>query len=167
MSDLTLDELNDRDEAAFVDELGGVYEHSPWVARRSYPESPFESVADLHETMADTVRTATREEKLALLRAHPDLGDRTEMTDASEEEQASAGLDDLSREQYEAFQRLNDRYRDKFGFPFIMAVKDETPAAIRAAMEERVENDEETEFQTALDEVHQIARFRLDDMLTA
>lgn len=165
MSDLTISDLNDLDEAGFVDVLGGVYEHSPWVAERTYSERPFDSVTDLHESMAATVQNATRAEKLDLLRAHPDLGDRTEMTDASEEEQASAGLDRLSPEQYEAFQRLNERYRERFGFPFIMAVKDENPAAIRAAMEERVENAEDVEFQTALDEVHQIARFRLDDLL--
>jgi 2-oxo-4-hydroxy-4-carboxy-5-ureidoimidazoline decarboxylase len=87
------------------------------------------------------------------------------MTDASVEEQASAGLDQLTPEQYEAFQRLNDRYQDSFGFPFIMAVRDESPDAIRAAMEERVEHARSEEFRTAIDEVHAIARLRLDEIL--
>jgi 2-oxo-4-hydroxy-4-carboxy-5-ureidoimidazoline decarboxylase len=165
MSELTIETLNRTDRETFVDALGDVYEHSPWVAERARSERPFDSVDELHDAMARAVRDASRERKLGLLRAHPDLGDRTEMTDASEEEQAAAGLDQLSREQYEAFQRLNERYRDAFGFPFIMAVRGESPEAIRTAMEQRVEHSESEEFRTALDEVHTIARLRLDERL--
>jgi len=163
MSVDTIAALNDCDDAAFVDELGDVYEHSPWVADRAAADRPFSSVDALHERMAEAVRNAAEERKLELLRAHPDLGEQTEMTDASEQEQASAGLDELSREQYERFQELNETYRDTFGFPFIMAVKGASPDEIQAAMEERVENAEETEFETALDQVHEIARLRLDE----
>jgi 2-oxo-4-hydroxy-4-carboxy-5-ureidoimidazoline decarboxylase len=166
MSELTIAELNDGSEAAFVDALGDIYEHSLWVAERAAADRPFESVADLHERMATVVENATREEKLELLRAHPDLGDQTEMTDESEKEQASAGLDQLSPDQYEAFQRLNEQYRDQFGFPFIMAVKGADPDEIQAAMEERVEHTESEEFRTALDQVHEIARLRLGDRLS-
>jgi 2-oxo-4-hydroxy-4-carboxy-5-ureidoimidazoline decarboxylase len=116
--------------------------------------------------MVTVVENASREAKLALLRAHPDLGDQTEMTDESEKEQASAGLDRLSPEQYDAFERLNDQYRDRFGFPFIMAVKGADPDAIQAAMERRVEHTESEEFRTALDQVHEIARLRLEDRLS-
>lgn len=165
MTDFSLATLNDADQSAFVDALGGVYEHSPWVARQAWHERPFDSVDALADAMGAVVEDASRDAKLELLRAHPDLGDQTEMTDASEAEQAAAGLDQLSREQYEAFQRLNDRYREQFGFPFIMAVEGATPDAIQAAMERRVENDPETEFRTALDEVHEIARLRLDDLV--
>ena len=165
MSDLTLAELNRTDRGAFVDLLGSVYEHSPWVADRAWSDRPFESVDDLHGTMERVVEDATRERRLELLRAHPDLGEQTEMTDASVEEQASAGLDQLTPDQYEAFQRLNERYRERFGFPFIMAVRDESPDAIRAAMEERVEHSRSEEFRTAMDEVHTIARLRLDERL--
>lgn len=167
MADLTVEALNRLDGDAFVDALADIYEESPWVAERVRDERPFESVADLRAAMKHTVEGASREERLALLRAHPDLGERTEMTDASREEQASAGLDALSPEQYEAFQRLNETYRERFGFPFIMAVKDESPDAIRAAMEERVEHSRSAEFGTALDEVHEIARLRLDELFTA
>ncbi|RXK47952.1 2-oxo-4-hydroxy-4-carboxy-5-ureidoimidazoline decarboxylase [Halorientalis pallida] len=165
MSEYTIDELNDLDETSFVDVLGEVYETSPWVAERSWSDRPFESLEALHESMRNAVEEAPRAKRLELLRAHPDLGDRTEMTDASEAEQASAGLDSLSPDQYETFQRLNETYRERFGFPFIMAVKNESPDAIQAAMEDRIENTEEVEFRTALDQVHRIARLRLEDLL--
>lgn len=166
MSELTIEELNRTDKENFVDILGDVYETSPWVAERTWSEQPFSSIDDLHETMESVVRNASQEEKLELLRAHPDLGKKTEMTESSQEEQASAGLDQLSPNQYEAFQRLNEAYREKFGFPFIMAVKDQSPDTIREAMEERVDHSKREEFQTALNEVHKIARFRLDELLT-
>ena len=165
MSDYTIEDLNELDEASFVELLGGIYETSPWVAERSWSDRPFDSLDNLHESMRSTVREAPEEKRLELLRAHPDLGERTEMTDASEAEQASAGLDSLSPDQYETFQRLNERYRERFGFPFIMAVKDESPDAIQAAMEDRIENTEAKEFRTALDQVHRIARLRLEELL--
>lgn len=164
MDDTSLTALNEGDESTFVDTLGGVYEHSPWVARQAWSERPFDSVDALADAMAAIVEDAGRDAQLELLRAHPDLGEQTEMTDASEDEQASAGLDQLSPEQYETFQELNERYREQFGFPFIMAVEGASPDEIQAAMEQRVENDPETEFRTALDEVHQIARLRLADL---
>lgn len=167
MSDRTIATLNRADRDTFVEHLGGVYEHSPWVAERAWADRPFESVDDLHASMKRVVEDADRERRLELLRAHPDLGEQTEMTDASVEEQASAGLDQLSPEQYEAFQRLNERYRDAFGFPFIMAVRDESPDAIRKAMEKRVEHSRTEEFRTAVDEVHTIARLRLDERFDA
>ncbi|EMA51597.1 2-oxo-4-hydroxy-4-carboxy-5-ureidoimidazoline decarboxylase [Halococcus thailandensis] len=165
MAELTLEEANQLDEDAFVDRFGSVYETSPWVAERSRSAQPFSSVSDLQETFEATVEEASEERTRELLKAHPDLGNQTEMTDASEQEQASAGLDQLTPEQYEAFQRLNDRYQEKFGFPFIMSVNDESPETIRSAMEERVEHSPDEEFRTALDEVHEIARLRLDDMV--
>ncbi|QCS45090.1 2-oxo-4-hydroxy-4-carboxy-5-ureidoimidazoline decarboxylase [Natrinema versiforme] len=163
MADLTIDEINHLDEAAFVDELDDIYEHSPWVAERVRSERPFASLAELRDAMKHAVDDASREKKLELLRAHPDLGDQTRITESSAEEQAAAGLDQLSPEMYEAFQRLNERYLETFGFPFIMAVRDESPETIREAMERRVEHSEADEFRTALAEVHTIARFRLED----
>lgn len=165
MSVSTLEELNRVDATVFVDVLGDTYESSPWVAEQAASDRPFSSVDDLRERMATVVREATQERKLELLCAHPDLGEQTEMTDASKAEQASAGLDELSPAQYETFQRLNETYRDRFGFPFIMAVKGATPDEIQSAMETRVENTEAEEFQTALAEVHEIARLRLEDRL--
>jgi len=159
----TLAELKSVDKQTFVDELGEIYERSPWVAEEAASDRPFDSVEALRAAMRAAVEEAPEEQKLELLCAHPDLGDQTGITDASQSEQASAGLDQLSPEMYEAFQRLNDRYREQFGFPFIMAVKDESPGAIKEAMEQRIEHPESEEFQTALSEVHTIARFRLEE----
>lgn len=163
MSVRTIGDLNDLDDDAFVDELGDVYEHSPWVAERAASARPFETVAGLHAEMARVVREADESKQLELLRAHPDLGEQTELTDASKAEQSSAGLDELAPDQYEAFQRLNEQYRRRFEFPFVMAVEGASPDEIQAAMEARVENDESTEFRTALEQVDEIARLRLDD----
>lgn len=165
MTRLMVEELNRADEAAFVDALGGVYEESPWVAERTRPERPFSSIDELRRAMKDAVGNASRERKLELLRAHPDLGERTEMTEESREEQASAGLDSLDPEQYETFQRLNESYRERFGFPFIMAVRDESVDAIQDAMTERIKHSEAEEFRTALEEVHEIAALRLEELL--
>ncbi|MFA1612551.1 2-oxo-4-hydroxy-4-carboxy-5-ureidoimidazoline decarboxylase [Halobellus rubicundus] len=166
MDHLTLEELNDADGKTFVEILGGVYESSPWVAERARADRPFSSVDALHDRLSRAVEDASRERKLDLLRAHPDLGEQTEMTDTSEQEQASAGLDELSPEQYETFQRLNETYRERFGFPFIMAVRGASPDAIQAAMERRIENSEAEEFRTALEQVHEIARLRLEELLS-
>jgi 2-oxo-4-hydroxy-4-carboxy-5-ureidoimidazoline decarboxylase len=165
MSELTIAELNRAEGETFVDLLGSVYETSPWVAERAAADRPFSSVDDVHGAMRSVVEEASRAKQLELLRAHPDLGERTEMTEASQAEQASAGLDQLGPEQYETFQRLNETYRGKFGFPFIMAVKEESPDVIQAAMETRVDHAESEEFRTALEEVHTIARFRLEALL--
>ncbi len=167
MTGLTIEELNQTDEETFVDTLDDVYEESPWVAERTSSERPFESLGDLQAAMERTVRTASRERKRELLRAHPDLGEQTEMTDASQEEQASAGLDQLPPALYDAFKQLNETYRKKFGFPFIMAVKDSSPTEIKDAMEERIDNSESTEFHTAIDEVHTIAHLRLEERFTS
>jgi 2-oxo-4-hydroxy-4-carboxy-5-ureidoimidazoline decarboxylase len=167
MTERSLERLNQAEKRTFVDVLGSVYENSPWVAERTWSERPFSSVGELQETMERTVEDASREKKLELLRAHPDLGENTEMTDASEEEQASAGLDDLSPELYDAFQRLNEEYQSKFGFPFIVSVKDERAEAIKEAMDGRVENSKSDEFCTALNEVHEIAEIRLKELLNS
>jgi 2-oxo-4-hydroxy-4-carboxy-5-ureidoimidazoline decarboxylase len=167
MTERPLEQLNQAEKRTFVDVLGSIYENSPWVAARSWSERPFSSVGELQETMERTVEDASREKKLELLRAHPDLGENTEMTDASKEEQASAGLDDLSPELYDAFQRLNEEYQSKFGFPFIMSVKDERAEVIKEAMEGRVENSKSDEFRTALNEVHEIAEIRLEELLNS
>ena len=166
MEEVTIEELNEVGKDDFVDILGSIYETSPWVAERAFPERPFASADELQQTMARVVHEATAEEQLALLRAHPNLGEQTEMTDASEAEQAAAGLDQLTPEQYETFNRLNETYEEQFGFPFIMAVKNQTPAVIREAMERRIEHSESEEFTTALEEVHEIAELRIEELVT-
>ncbi len=163
---IPIDRLSGLNRDAFVDAVGWVFEHSPWVAGRAWAQRPFNSVDALHLAMVDQVQSATVAEQLALLRAHPDLGERAKLTDASEAEQSGAGLDRLSPAEFEKLLRLNARYRDKFGFPFLFAVKGSTRHDILRSLEQRIEEDEALEFQEALRQVFCIARFRLEDCIT-
>ena len=131
-------EINRLDRAEFVAAVGWVFEDSPWVADRSWPRRPFADVASMHDVMAQQVRDASRDEQLALLRAHPDLGARARMTVASKGEQTGAGLDRLPPDQYARLQSANAHYRERFGFPFLFAVKGSTPAEILDALDERL-----------------------------
>lgn len=153
----------------FVARYGGIYEHSPWVAECVAREGvEFDSVASLAEQMADCVDNAATERQLELICAHPDLAGRAqiagELTEDSTSEQASAGLDQCSKLEYERFQALNDAYREKFGFPFVMAVRGCDRGAILEAFGARLQNDYALEFETALTEIHKIARLRLEAM---
>lgn len=157
----------------FVARYSAIYEHSPWVAERVEPllgdVGQSESDAIDHETlarlMADCVDNASRERQLALINAHPDLAGkaqlRGELTDDSTSEQASAGLDQCSAQELESFHVLNSAYKEKFGFPFIMAVRESNRQEILAAFESRLSNAYDAEFETALQEIHTIARLRL------
>ena len=166
---LTLAALNAMPAAQFVAHLGEVFEHSPWVARRAAVGRPFSSVGVLHDVMVAAVRAAGPEAQDTLIRSHPDLAGKAararDLSDASTGEQASAGLDSLSDAEYERFDRLNRSYRDKFGFPFIIAVKGLDKTAILTAFERRIGHDEETERQTALEQIARIARLRLNDLV--
>lgn len=150
--------------AEFVAKFGPVYEASPWVAEGVWPDPPTDREG-LARAMAAVVDAAPYAAKLALIRAHPELASRARMADASVKEQAGAGLDQCSPEEFEAFQRLNAAYNARFGFPFIFAVKGATRAEILAAFEARLANDPETEFQTAIAQIHRIAGFRLADLI--
>ncbi|WP_430424958.1 2-oxo-4-hydroxy-4-carboxy-5-ureidoimidazoline decarboxylase [Phenylobacterium sp.] len=145
---------------AFLARYGGVYEHSPWVAEACWPPPE-----DLAGAMRAVVDAAPRERKLALIRAHPELASRAKMAEASVKEQAGVGLDQCTPAEFEAFQRLNAAYNARFGFPFIYAVKGATRAEILAAFQARLRNDPETEFETAIAQIHRIAGFRLADLL--
>jgi OHCU decarboxylase len=153
--------------AEFVGRYSAIYEHSPWVAEEAAAVlGDTDDLERIAEVMADCVDNASRERQLALIRAHPDLAGRAqvagELTADSAGEQSSAGLDQCSAEEYARFQSLNRAYRDKFGFPFVMAVRNSSRQEILAAFESRLDNDADTEFETALAEIHRIARLRLD-----
>ena len=160
---MTVAELNTLDREDFVAAIGWVFEHSPWVAERAWAARPFATLEALHRAMIAQVEAASPEEQLALLRAHPDLGARARISAASTEEQAGAGLDRLTPEEFDSLQRLNAAYRDKFGFPFLYAVKGSTKHDILRALERRLESAPEAEFPEALRQVHRIAEFRLRD----
>jgi 2-oxo-4-hydroxy-4-carboxy-5-ureidoimidazoline decarboxylase len=162
---LTLDFLNALDRDDFITRLGDVYEHSPWVARAAFDRRPFASVTALHGAMQAIVAEAPQDMRLGLLQAHPDLAGRAavagELTADSSVEQATAGLDRLDAEEMVRFQTLNEAYRTRFGFPFIMAVRHADKARILAAYEGRLGNELSTEIGAAMAEVGKIAWMRL------
>ena len=159
---MTLADLNAADRVQFVAHLGSIFEDSPWVAERTWPRRPFASAEALHRAMVAEVSAATRADQLALLRAHPDLGARARMSDASIGEQAGAGLDRLTPEEFATLQRLNAAYRRKFAFPFLLAVKGRTTHEILDALASRLSATPDGEFAEALQQVYRIARFRLE-----
>jgi 2-oxo-4-hydroxy-4-carboxy-5-ureidoimidazoline decarboxylase len=166
---MDLNAVNQMDQASFVNAFGGVFEHSPWVAQGAWQASPFANVTALHAAMAAVVDGATPEQQLALLRAHPELAGREaragDMTDASEAEQASIGLNRLSAAELARIGELNHVYGTKFGHPFIIAVRNQTKQGIFTMFEQRLANSAEAERAAALAEVAKIARLRLDTML--
>jgi 2-oxo-4-hydroxy-4-carboxy-5-ureidoimidazoline decarboxylase len=163
---MTIADLNSLERAQFVAAIGWVFEHSPWVAERAWAVRPFANVEQLHRAMVQRVERALPEEQLALLRAHPDLGTRARVSEASSVEQAGAGLDQLTPAEFERLRVLNEAYRDKFGFPFLFAVKGSTKHDILEALERRARLSQEDEYLVALDQVYRIARFRLEDTLS-
>ena len=160
-----LDEINGMDKDGFIAVFGNVFEDSPWVAETAWQSMPYKSRQALVETLCDVVRDAGRERQLALLRAHPELGVRKPLTGHSEREQRNAGLKEEKDGQAELLAELNQRYRDKSGFPFILAVKGLDPDKIIMRFRERLENSPEDEFDECLGQVFNIAKFRLDDLL--
>lgn len=157
--------------AEFVAALGGVFEHSPWIAERAFASRPFADTAALHAAMVGVVRGASRDEQLGLLRAHPELAGREAqagtLTADSTSEQQSAGLNALTRAEMERVGRLNRAYRERFDFPFIIAVRRHTKDGIFAEFERRLENDAESERLECLEQVYIITRIRLDALVAA
>ena len=164
---MTIGELSALSREQFVAAVGWVFEHSPWVAERAWEKRPFADLKQLHGTMTDEVSHATREEQLALLGAHPDLGTRARMSAASAGEQAGAGLDQLTPDEYQQLHDWNTAYKKKFGFPFLYAVKGSNKYDILRALEQRLQNEPEDEFRNALKQVYRIAWFRLEQAISS
>ena len=162
---MTLAALNSLYHAAFVEAIGWVFELSPWVAEQVSDGRPYPSIERLHEAMMNHVEAAPADRQLVLLRAHPDLGTRARISEASTAEQAGAGLDRLTPGEFERFERLNAAYREKFGFPFLFAVKGSTKYDIFEALERRLAATPEEERREALRQVYRIAEFRLRETI--
>ena len=164
-----IDEVNNLDQKGFLSKFGALYEHSPWVAEEAWRERPFGGLAELHGAFVRAMYEAPQKRQLDLIRAHPDLAGKAaiagELTPESAREQASAGLDRLTPEEYENFHRLNTAYRQKFGFPLIIAVREHTKETILAHAEVRLEHSRPEEIKTALGEIAKIARLRLQDLV--
>ena len=179
---VSIDEVNDLDQREFVAKFASLYESSPWVAERAWRERPFGGLPDLHEAFVGAMYEAPEERRMALIRAHPDLAGKAavagELTPESTSEQASAGLDHLTPQEYEAFTRMNADYRERFGFPMIVCVRehtkmpstaDEIPTLTKEHIlrnaRDRLKNSREEEIEVALGEIAKIAFLRLQDLV--
>jgi len=161
--------INSMDRVAFVLKFGSIFENSPWVAEKAWDKRPFASVGDLHAAMVSVARSAPIQNQLALLRGHPDLAGREAqagaMTASSVSEQTSAGLDALSLAEMSLISDLNAAYKQKFGFPFIIAVRMYTKEGIFFEFNRRLQNDTPTEYANDLQNIYTITRLRLDKLL--
>jgi len=166
-----IEELNALDESGFVEALGFAFEHSPWVVRRAWAARPFEGREALHAAMMAAVAAAEPAERVDLVRAHPELAGKAAiartLTASSLGEQASAGLDQLTEEEFARFHTLNEVYRSRFGFPFIICVRLHDKASILAAMERRLAGTWDDELAEAITQVGLISRLRLSDAVSA
>lgn len=164
---MTLAELHSLSRDAFIEKVGPVFEHSPWIAERT--AGPFASADDLHAKLVATVEAAGEDEKFSLIRAHPDLVGRLaregKLTRESTTEQAAAGLAHLSADEVERFERYNASYRERFGFPFVICARENKKDAILAAFPVRLQNTPQQEIRAALNEIYKIARLRLRDLI--
>ena len=156
------------DRDTFLATYGPLFEHSPWVAEAAYEQGPFEDREQVFDALTTAMYEAPEERQLALIRAHPDLAGRAavagELTPDSTREQAAAGLDRLTPDEYEAFTRANAAYRERFGFPFVICAREHDKASILAAAEARLQRGRDEERAAALDEIAKIARLRLEDL---
>lgn len=167
---MTIAELNVAEPQAFVKAVGFAFEHSPWVAQDALEERPFENVDALHAAMVAALRRAPREWQVAVIRAHPDLAGRLAragtLTEASRAEQMAAGLDVLTAAQFDALDGGNRAYRERFGFPFVICVREHDADGIIANLRERLQHERDEEIAAALDEIAKIARLRLADAVS-
>lgn len=170
MSAICLSDVNQLPPAAFAERFGDIAEHSPWVAATALAARPFGGREAMIAAFVAAIGGAGRDAQLALIRAHPDLAGKAalagNLTDDSKREQAGAGLDSLTPDEFTRFTGLNGAYQAKFGFPFIFAVRGATKHMILDAFAARLDNDAGTEFNTALAQIARIVRFRLEDRVS-
>ena len=168
-SKISLANLNLYDREQFVESLGGIFEHSPWVADLVYDCLPFDSTAQLHQCMVETVEKSPEFQRMALICSHPELAgkeaDAGTLTDDSRQEQSRAGLDQCSADELVQLQSLNQAYRDKFEFPFVIAVTGLNKNQIIESVERRLQNTVRVEFDTSIAEIGKIGKIRLDALL--
>jgi OHCU decarboxylase len=163
-----MESINDLDRTAFVERFGPLFEHSPWVAEDAWSDRPFADKDELFAALRSAMYSAPEAKQLALIRAHPDLAGKAAiegtLTHSSTREQASAGLDRLTPDEYEQFTRTNTAYRERFGFPFVVCVREHTKESILRVAAERLEHTKDEEVRVALEEIAKIARLRLEDL---
>ncbi len=161
--------LNKLSKQAFIELLGSIYEHSPWVAEQAYEQRPFDSMHSLQHVMFDIVQASGIDDRLTLIRNHPELAgkeaDEGTLTADSQKEQSRAGLNHCTAEELKQIRELNKDYLDKFSFPFVIAVSGLNKHQIISAMRSRMQNDDEIEFITSIKEIGKIGRIRLDALM--
>ncbi|MGG4144126.1 2-oxo-4-hydroxy-4-carboxy-5-ureidoimidazoline decarboxylase [Paenibacillus algorifonticola] len=162
---MKLDLLNTMSREAFTEALGAIFEHSPWVAELAWENKPFRSVEQLHESMVNAAYTAGEERVLLLIRKHPDLATRISIGEYSTKEQQGAGLSRLTPEEFDQFAALNRQYTEKFGFPFILAVRGKSKADIKEAMAARIGNSLQEELVESKWQIARITFLRLNDLI--
>ena len=166
---ISLADLNQLSRNSFVDSLGGIFEHSPWVAELAYAKQPFDSIAQLHRAMFETVQGSSKSRRLELICNHPELAGKEAaagtLTSDSRQEQSGAGLDQCSAEELSQLQSLNRAYREKFEFPFVIAVTGLDKTAIIAAIGVRLKNSFNVEFETSISEIGKIGLIRLNALV--
>ncbi|HEX4349037.1 MAG TPA: 2-oxo-4-hydroxy-4-carboxy-5-ureidoimidazoline decarboxylase [Verrucomicrobiae bacterium] len=164
-----ISEINSLPCEEFVRAFGLVFEHSPWIAELAWERKPFANLEQLHRALCQTVENSGLDRQLSLIRAHPDLVGRLaqtgQLTKESTHEQASAGLDRLTKDEVQMFQKNNTAYKDRFGFPFIICARLNKKEAILAGFELRLKNSRDQEVKTALEEISKIAELRLRDLI--
>jgi len=170
MTEKTLAELNACSKEDFVAALANIFEYSPWIAEKAAERRPFAGVTELFSAMREVVEQAAPGQRLALIKAHPDLADKTKqgdmLTAESSAEQNSVGLDRLSEAEYQAFDRVNNAYREKFGFPYIVCVRRHTKDSILRDFAKRLPNDPATEVAASISEICKIAALRTDQLVS-
>jgi len=169
MKKWTISEINSLSHKEFIHAVGPLFEHSPWIAELTWERKPFANLEQLHRALCQTVGNSGHDRQLALIRAHPDLVGRLaqagQLTKESTHEQASAGLDQLTKDEVEMFQKNNAAYKGKFGFPFIICARLNKKEAILTGFERRLKNSRDQEVKTALEEIFKIAELRLRDLI--
>ena len=161
---MNIDRVNEL--ASLVDDFGDIAEHAPWVAKQAENYRPFADQAAMIKAFQKVILEAEKPDQLALICAHPDLAGKAKLTKDSQDEQQGAGLDTLCPKEMARFTKLNDAYKARFGFPFIFAVKGADKFAILDSFQQRINNDEDKEFATALEMVCKIVQFRLQDRVS-
>lgn len=170
MPTVSLPELNDFCQSDFVNTLSDIFEHSPWVAELAYSQRPYDSIDSLLTEMKNIVMQSSHQKQLTLICNHPELAGReaqkNALTDHSKQEQASAGLDHCSPAELHKLRALNKQYNEKFGFPFIIAVRNLSRYDIFEAIQKRLQNTQPCEFDNAIQQINRIAEFRIHQTVT-
>ena len=154
-------------ESEFVEVFGNIFENASWIAKKLYGQKPFKNFQDLSEKMINIFKVTNNQNKLKILISHPDLADKTKigsLTPDSNKEQSSAGLDQCNEQEFNQFKNLNAEYKKKFGFPFILAVKEKSKSEILLNFKKRILSNKETEFDEGIRQVVKIANLRLEDL---